>query len=330
MVTKKHIGFCLLTVLWILTGCGRNHSQPIQKSGIYFDTLIQITLYEDDQQSLLDECFQMAETYENMLSKTIEHSDIWNINHAMGDAVIVSEETGYLLEQAKYFAKLSQGAVDPTVGALSGLWDFSENVKQHSVPNIKEIAKALENTGYENLIVKKQALGYEVIAKQGIQVDLGFIAKGYIADKMKEYLTSNHVEHGIINLGGNVLTIGNKPTGETYTIGIQKPFSETGETISMISVKDKSVVSSGIYERCFEENGVIYHHILDMETGFPVQNELYHVTIISDSSMEGDALSTACLVLGLKDGLALLESIPSCEGIFITNTYEIVKTSGLN
>ena len=320
----------LFLTVQILTGCAKSN-EPIQKTGLYFNTVIQVTLYDKAQESLLDDCFQMAEEYEKMLSATMEGSDVWNINHTGHEGILVSEETGYLLKQAINYAKQTNGAVDPTIGAVSALWDFSSESKARMVPSDDLIKQACTYIGYDKIILTKQSDGYLVMTEsENVRVDLGFIAKGYIADKMKEYLVANNVEHGIINLGGNVLTIGTKPTGELFSIGIKKPFSEHGETMTDISVNDKSVVSSGIYERYFENGGKLYHHILNTTTGYPIENDLYHVTIISDSSMQGDALSTACLVLGKEKGMELIEQMSDCEAIFVTNTYEIYKTSGLN
>ncbi|MBE5852477.1 MAG: FAD:protein FMN transferase [Lachnospiraceae bacterium] len=326
-IGKKLVLF-LLGIL-LLTGCAKPNEQ-IQKTGLHLNTVIQVTLYDAAQEPLLEECFRMADEYEQMLSATVEGSDVWNINHNGHKGVLVKDETGYLLEQALGYAKQTNGAVDPTIGAVSTLWDFSSEKKEREVPNADLIKQACTYIGYDKVIFTKQAEGYLVkTTDENVRVDLGFIAKGYIADKMKEYLLENHVEHGIINLGGNILTIGAKPTGDLFSIGIKKPFSENGETITNISVKDKSVVSSGIYERYFEKEDKLYHHILDTETGYPIENDVYHVTIVSESSMQGDALSTACLVLGKDKGMELIEQTPDCEAIFITNTYEIYKTSGL-
>ena len=148
-------------------------------------------------------------------------------------------------------------------------------------------------------------------------IDLGFIAKGYIADKMKEYLLSNGVESALINLGGNVLTIGNKPDGSPYILGIQEPFSNGQSSIPNVSIRDKSLVTSGVYERYFYEKDTLYHHILDTKTGYPIDNDLLGVTILSESSMEGDAYSTICLCLGLEDGMKLIEKTEGLEALLI-------------
>ena len=146
---------------------------------------------------------------------------------------------------------------------------------------------------------------------------------------MKEYLINEGISSGFINLGGNVLTLGKKNDGSNYTIGIQKPFDETGNAITTVEVDDKSVVTSGIYERYYRINGKIYHHLLDVSTGYPYDNGLYSVTIISESSMDGDALSTICFALGLDKGMELIESMDDTEAIFITDNYEVVSSSGV-
>ena len=157
-------------------------------------------------------------------------------------------------------------------------------------------------------------------------IELGAIAKGYIADRLKDYLVSQNVKSAIINLGGNVLCIGGKPDDSSFKIGIQKPFADRSETIAVMDIKDKSVVSSGVYERCFEKNGTLYHHLLNPKTGYPYNNGLIAVTIISDQSVDGDALSTTCFALGLEDGLKLAESLDDVQAFFVTSDYEIHYT----
>ena len=168
-----------------------------------------------------------------------------------------------------------------------------------------------------------------LLQNRDAKIDLGGIAKGYIADRMKELLISRGVQNAIINLGGNVLVLGNKPDGSAYHIGIQKPFAEEGTPLAELPLSDASLVSSGIYERYFEKDGKLYHHILNPATGYPVLNNLLGVTIRSPLSVDGDALSTICFALGLNDGLALIESIPDTEAVFITDDYELHPSSGL-
>lgn len=307
----------------LLSGCSRN-IEPISKSGFYFDTVITVTLYDIEQVDLLDDCFTLAQKYENLFSKTIESSDIYKINHSNGEAITVDKETLFLIEKAVSYAKLSDRTIDPTVLPLSDLWAFGKN---ETVPDSKAIESALSKVNYENIIIDK-ATSTVILKNPNSGIDLGFIAKGYIADKMKEYLTSKGVKSGLINLGGNILTIGEKPNKTSYVLGIKKPFSKDNSTITNVSVKDKSLVTSGIYERCFYENDILYHHILNTKTGYPITNELLSVTILSDSSMEGDAYSTMCLCLGLKEGMELIEATEGLEALFITDDMKLHYSSG--
>lgn len=305
-----------------LTGCG--NQEPISKTGFYFDTVITITLYDKSQESLLDECFAMADRYEHLFSATLPDSDIARINAAEGEPVTVSDETIDLLEQGIAYGDLSDGRFEITIGALSSLWDFSKNTVV--VPNQDDIEAALQTVNYHGILLNGNTV---TVTDPDTRIDLGGIAKGYIADQMKTYLCEQGVTSGIINLGGNVLVIGSKTDGTAYTIGIQKPFEDTGSAIASLKITDQSVVSSGVYERYFEKDGTLYHHILDPQTGYPYQNDLLGVSIICDSSVDGDALSTTAFSMGLKEGMKFIESLPDTEAIFITEDYEIHTSSGI-
>jgi len=168
------------------------------------------------------------------------------------------------------------------------------------------------------------------ISNENTMLDVGGIAKGYVADKLKEYLVEHGVKNAIIDLGGNVLLIGSKPDNSYFNIGIAKPFAENSDTIAIVRTNDKSIVTSGNYQRYFYKEDKLYHHILNPQTGYPVDNELTSVTIISDKSIDGDALSTSCFVLGIEESLRLIESIDGIEVIFIDKNNTITLSSGLS
>lgn len=299
--------------------CTPAKEAPLSKTGFYFDTVITVTLYSSTDEALLDSCLELADFYEKLLSRTQEGSDIYRINHSDGAPVEVSPETTELLSIALEYAELTDGAVDPTIGSVSELWDFHEEGEQIP-PTDDDIRTALSHVNYKNVKLSGNTVTLSDVAAV---LDLGFIAKGYIADRMKEYLLSKGVTSALINLGGNVLTIGSKPDGSAFTIGIQKPFADTGTPATTVSVRDTSVVSSGVYERCFEYDGKLYHHILDTTTGYPVENDLLAVSILSESSTVGDALSTTCLALGYDGAHALIDTLEGVEAIFITSDGEI-------
>ena len=318
---------CCLLCCTIFSGCG----QPTVKesaTGFYFNTIISVTVYETHSKedtlnasALAQNCMDLAASYEQLFSRTIEGSDIWNINHSNGSPVTVSDDSVALLSTALFYSELSEGLVDPTIGSLSALWNFSDKAK--TVPSDSDIKEALSHVDFHSIVIAGNQV---TLTDPDADIDLGFIAKGYIADQMKDYLISEGVTSAIINLGGNVLTIGNKPDGSEYTIGVQKPFAETGTALLTLSVSDKSVVSSGNYERYFYANDTLYHHILSTEDGYPANSDLSQVTIISDSSVDGDALSTLCFILGYEDGHALIESLPDIEAVFVTANGDIYKT----
>ncbi len=296
-----------------LTGCTAKNGSRETRTGFYLNTVVSITLYEKDPDALFDGCMELIASYEQMLSRTKENSDIWKINHSNGSPVIVHEETAELLSIALSYADMSEGLVDPTIGSLSDLWNFGD-ANEGIVPSKAEIAQALSHVNYKNVILK----GNQVTLKDpDAKLDLGFIAKGYIADSVKEYLLSNRVESAIINLGGNVLTIGERPDGTPFQVGIQKPFADAGTAALTLPVRDKSLVSSGNYERYFIKDDLLYHHILSTKDGYPADSGLSGVTIISEKSVDGDALSTLCFILGYEKGKKLTDSLRDVEAVFI-------------
>lgn len=331
---KRRLTALTLTTIFVfsqlISGCSKKN-EPLTKSGFYFNTVISVTVYENASERDLDECFQLAEQYENYFSNTLPDSDVSKINDAAGTPVTVHDETIELLETCISYGKLSNGRFDITIGKLSDLWDIStkalfEETDASMIPSDTDIAAALATVDYHNIRID----GNEVtLLDANARIDLGGIAKGYIADRMKDLLNERGITNGFINLGGNVLALGGKPDGGTYTIGIQKPFAEDNSAIASVEVTDQTVVSSGIYERNFTVDGTLYHHILDVTTGYPYDNGLAGVTIITKDSVDGDALSTVCFSLGLKDGMALIEELEDTEAIFITTDNEIYTSSGM-
>ena len=265
-------------------------SESLKMTGTYFDTVVQVEAWGADRE-ILDRCEELCAYYENLLSPSIEESEIYKINQSHGLPVSVSDETAGLLRLGIHYGELSGGKFDITIASASELWDFTGN-SSGTVPDPSALEEAVSH-----------------------------------ADQLKEYLTSAGVRHALINLGGNVLTLGGRYDGSDFRIGIQKPFSEDGTILGTVSVSDSSVVSSGDYERYFKKDGAIYHHILDPDTGYPVQNDLDQVTIISDRSVDGDALSTACYVLGLEDGMELVRSMEGIEAVFVTKDGELHTSS---
>lgn len=306
--------------IFLLPGCQKTN-QPVTYTGYYFNTIISLTFYNADDCTLSEECFSLCEKYENMFSRTVENSDIWRINHSNGEPVNVSQETYELINQALYYCELSDGKIDITIAPLMDLWNFTGAADETEPPSSEEINALLSHVNYK--LVEPGDNNTIILKDPKAAIDLGFIAKGFIADKLKEYLVSQGVTSALINLGGNVCTIGSKPDGTAYTVGIQQPFAATGTTLDVVSVSNSSVVTSGTYERYFTCENHFYHHILDATTGYPVENELTGVTIICESSAAADALSTTCFVMGTEDALNYIKLLDDTECILINTSGQI-------
>lgn len=313
---------CFFLAVLLLTGCSFENKESA-RTEFLFDTIVQIQIFDRHKEEVLESSMELCRELEQKFSRSVETSEVSRLNQAEGAFVEVSEDTLLLIEKGIEYGKLSGGAFDITVYPASSLWDFKSETKK--LPKPGELKAAAARIGYENIEIK----GQSVALKNGCELDLGGIAKGFIADRVKEYLLSCGVKHALINLGGNVLTVGTRLDGSPWKIGIQKPFKDRNEVAGVMEINDLSVVSSGVYERCFELDGKLYHHILDPETGFPAENELTSVTVISEKSVDGDGLSTACFVLGLEEGRALIESIEGTEAVFITKEGKIEGTSGM-
>lgn len=325
---KLFTAICTITLctslVFGMSGCTPK-TAVYSNNNLFFDTVVTITVYDPDHVDYIQDCFEIAKKYEDMLSRTIATSDVSKINHANGEFVTVNKETIELIKKGLTYCELSNGAFDITVGALSDTWNFKENTD--TIPSDSNIHTALETVGYENIVIEGNTVA---LTNPNTQIDLGGIAKGYIADQMKDYLEEQGVTSAVINLGGNVLLVGNKTDGSKFQIGIQKPFEETGIALAAVDIADCSLVSSGVYERYFILDDTIYHHILDTDTGYPLDNGLYGVTIISEESIDGDALSTTVFALGLEDGMELIESLENTEAIFVTDEMETVLSSGIS
>ncbi|MBR6469164.1 MAG: FAD:protein FMN transferase [Lachnospiraceae bacterium] len=319
---------CLaLTVALILEGCSLYTSPNAQVtvSGFYFDTLVNITIYGTNDRSPADECLEICSYYDGLLSMTVESSDISRINNAGTEPVKVSGETIDLLEYAYRCYESSDGLLDISVAPASRLWMTARESKK--LPDNDSISDAVSLTGLNRLNIDRER---SVVSKDipGLSLDVGALGKGYVADRLKEMLVSKGVKSAVISLGGNIITIGNRPDGTPFKIGIKQPFSDNGSVAATLNISGMSVVTSGIYERYFIVDDKLYHHILNPQTGMPADTDLSSATIISSSSLDGDALSTRCLLLGLDDSMTLIKNTPDAEAVFITRDNKLHYTEG--
>jgi len=298
----------------------------IDDNRFLLDTVVTIRLYESAHPENLEKAFALIESYEKLFSRYQSGSDTSRINNLpAGVELTVSPDTIELMNAALEYADLSQGRFDPTVGALVDLWGIGTEASR--IPTYKEISSILPLVDYHAVNVNSQA-GTIKLEKPHMTIDLGGIAKGWIADKVVAFLRENGEEHILVNLGGNVLVSGGKSTDTQFRIGMQNPFGDRGDYLGVFTLSNGSVVSSGVYERFFDSDGIRYHHILDTASGYPVDNELVAVTVISEKSIDGDALSTALFAMGLEKGLALVNNLAKIDAAFITKDDRIVITKG--
>lgn len=306
--------FCGFLVLYMGQ---KKKEEPITATDFKLNTVVKITIYDSKDTKTLEGAMELCDKYEKIFSRTDPDSELYRLNAGTlpqeDGYYILSDECAEAIKTGLFYSNLTHGAFDITVEPLSSLWDFTSEEKE--VPSKEALEEASQHVGYEKVELDGNRIRF---AEEGMALELGGIAKGYIADEIKKYLVERGVNRAIIDLGGNVLCVGEKENGKPFHIGIQKPFADRNETIGTIEVSDDSVVSSGIYERCFEKDGTFYHHILNPENGYPYENDLVSVTIISEKSMDADALSTSCFALGLETGLNLANNYPNTQAIFVT------------
>lgn len=328
--------FCIISLMFT-SSCvmSENEAEPISNTKYeLLNTVCTISVYgmsKTEAESAISGAFELCEKYENMLSRTKEGSDICRLNESQGEEIEISEETYELLEKSKHYSEISSGAFDVSIGKLSILWDFQ--AQEPKVPQNSDIEDAVKHINYKNIILKKSAdRCYAQKSDSEMKIDLGGIAKGYIVDRTVEYLEEKGVKSGIVNFGGNVSAIGERLDGKSWKIGIEKPFSDRKEVVGMVERKNATVVTSGIYERSFAENGKLYHHILDIKTGYPVESDVQSVSISmkKGKSADADALSSICLIKGSEEGLKLLKTVKGAEAAFLLKNGKIISTDGMD
>lgn len=272
-------------------------------------------------QNTLDEACALCERFEKLLSRTIPTSDVGRINAARGTAVEVDAYTAELVQAALRYCEESDGLFDITIGAVSELWDFTEGV----VPSEHAIAEALPHVGWRNVQVEGTSVK---LLDPKARIDLGGIAKGYIADAVVNLFRERGVTSASVNLGGNVVVLGNKADGRPWNVGVRDPSDEGGSSVvAKVRTSGGSVVTSGLYERSFEHDGRRYWHILDPRTGYPVQTDVVSATIYSQRSIDGDGYTKPLFIWGAEKALRWLDAKPELQGLLVMSDGSIHTTS---
>ncbi len=317
----------LIVGLLIITSCKpsfRKEGRTVFALGV----VCSIQLFTDKPQTevdaVLQTCVQRLEELERHLSANTDESTLVNINQAAGRAAVnVPADIYPVFERAAFFAEKTTGAFNPVIGSIVKLWNIG--FEHAHKPDTHDIQQARRYIDYRDLQLSDHTV---FLKKENMKLDLGAIAKGFAADEIVRITTRAGIGKALIDIGGTVSTIGTRTDGKAWTIGIRDPRMRQGTPIISLPMNNRSISTSGSYERYFEQDGIRYHHIIDPSTGYPVRNNLVSISIFTDSAADADALSTACFVLGYDAAIALLADFPNTDAIFIFDDHSIRTTAG--
>ena len=299
--TSSAAAIAFLGAVLSLSACG--HSEPISRSELVMDTPCTITITQGGSESILDAVFARLEQIDGELSEQNPSSEIAAVNAAAGlHPVKVGDDAIAMLRKDLGYAEMSDGAFDPSVGPLVKLWGIGTDHAR--LPSKEEVKASLALVGWKDVVLDEQARTI-FLKRKGMAIDLGSGTKGYATDEVVKILRSRGVKAAIIDLGGNIFVVGSKSAGKAWRVGLQDPSGTRGNYLGIASLVDKTMVTSGIYERYFEKDGKLYHHIFDTRTGYPVDNGLVSLTIVADKSFDADGCTTMLFALGREKGMEL-------------------------
>ena len=315
-----------------LSGCGSHtHSDLIGGAGeevsrdlFAMDTYMSVTAYGAEAEEAVEKAVEEIVRLDELLSTGDADSEVALVNENGGG--VLSTDTRYLLELSMALYQDTEGMFDIAVYPVMEAWGFTSG--EYRVPSEQEIAQLLPLTDISGINFDSETSGltFEV---DGMKIDFGGIAKGYTSSRIKEIFEEHHVACGLINLGGNVHVLGKKPDGSLWNVAIQSPHEADG-MLGVVSIQDKAVITSGGYERYFEEDGISYHHIIDPRTGYPAENGLESVTIVSEDGALADGLSTSLFVMGKEKAIDYWKThSDDFDAILLTDEDELCVTEGL-
>lgn len=318
---KLLYGMLICVISFSMTACNSGESES--KTEIFaMDTYVTIEAFGENSEKAVSDAEQEIKRLESLWSVTDENSEIYAVNHSGGQPVSVSDETAELIEYALEISDLTDGALDISLYPVLLEWGFTTG--EYKIPDEETLQNLLSRTGYE----KVKLDGNYINLEDEMQIDLGAVGKGFTGDLIAEKIRSDGVQSALINLGGNVQTVGTKPDGSDWKVGITSPYDEGN--FAVLEISDKAIVTSGGYERYFiGEDGRQYHHILNPETGKPAESGLISVSVIASEGRLCDALSTSLFVMGLEKAENLWKSRNDFDMILVTENGEIYITEGI-
>ena len=327
----KHTSICckLLTLtllLSALTGCGSKEPEKTEKQIFAMDTVMTLTAYGEAAGPALDAAAAQINETARLLDPEQEGSLVWTLNHSGGAQTEIPELLYHMLDTAGTVYARSGGALDLSVYPVVRTWGFIDQA--YRVPSPDEIAAAMEGVDYAAVTFEQTGDTCFAAVPDGMEISFGSVAKGAMSDAVVDTLRENGVTSAVISLGGNVQTLGLRPDGSDWTVAVQDPH-DTGTFLGTIAVGETAVVTSGSYQRYFEENGVMYHHIIDPATGYPADSGLLSATVVCPDGAMADCLSTAMFVLGEDGALDYWRTWGGFELLLVTTDGRVVLTDGL-
>ncbi len=310
----------------VLTGCGGEQKVSSQSSQVFaMDTVMLLTVYGDQAQQGLDQAEQTIQKLEKLWSATDENSEIWALNHSGGNWVELSEDTREILSRGLELCALTDGALDLTAYSAVQAWGFPTGA--YRVPDEAELEQLVGTIDYTQVELDDN----QARLPEDMSLDLGAVAKGRLGEVLSQDLKELGVTSALLELGGNIQTVGTKPDGSRWRVGIQDPNSQEGGYLAIVEVADQAVVTSGDYQRYFEQDGQTYCHIMDPATAAPADSGVDSVSIVGSDGTVCDALSTALFVMGEEKGAQFWKDHPEMdfEAIFVSQDGSIAVTEGL-
>ena len=322
------IAIIIVFILIFIFTTGKFERPEVVKSSYALGTIINLKVLGSKGEKAIEESIKKLNDIDDKMSAFKEGSEISKITSKAGvNSEAVSKDTYFVVKKAVEYSKIVEGTFDPTIRPLVKLWNIG--TKEEAIPEEYQIEETLKLVNYKDVILDENE--HSIMLKYKKQaLDVGGIAKGFAADEVRDIFYKHNIKSALIDLGGNIFALGSKDDGTPWKVGIQNPFKPRGEFIGILSVKNKSVVTSGNYERYFMKDGQRFHHIIDHKTGYPSQSKIISATIISDNSIDGDGLSTGVYILGINKAMKIIEDIDGIDAIFITEDKKVYKTSGID
>lgn len=321
------IAVIIFFVLIIIFSSGKFESNEVTKSGYVLGTLINLKAYGKKAEMAIAESIERLNNIDDKMSAFKENSEISRINFMAGvSAESVSDDTYLVVEKAIEYSKILEGTFDPTIRPLVKLWSIGN--KGEKIPDEAEIQATIKLVDYKDVLLDESSSSIMLKHKKQA-LDIGGIAKGFAADEVRNIFLKHNIKSALIDLGGNIFALGKKQDNTPWRVGIQNPFEPRGEFIGILNVINKSIVTSGNYERYFIKDEKRFHHIIDPKTGYPSESKIISATIISDNSIDGDGLSTGVYIIGVEKALRIIEEIKGIDAILVTEDKNVYMTSGI-